>query len=251
MPPTTQYFPENAFRVKIFNFEKYDTDKSWEEWLTDGGVYDELDSRDFDDAPKTLKKVSGNDPFISVYYDVDFDEMENTNGRYIIQIASISRFDTDGIVRIDYPGEKSYFNSETEKYHDKLPDLVIKNIGLNNENELKVTVKNIGDRLLHKGYYLLSGEKAVTLLAKINGKNYGATLQGFDPQKILTQKPGTEVEYTLENTKINKPANIKVYIDYNNIVIEENKRNNYREIELGGLKTIKPNIKIPTINMQD
>src|SRR6056297_3623702 len=43
VPPTTQYFPENAFRIKIFNFEKYDTDKSWKEWLADGGVYDELD----------------------------------------------------------------------------------------------------------------------------------------------------------------------------------------------------------------
>jgi len=251
VPPTTQYFPENSFRVKIFNFEKYDTDKSWEEWLNKGKIVDKLDSRDFGDTPKPLKKITGNDSYISVYYDVDFEEMKKTNGRYIVQIASISRFNTEGIVRIDYPGDKSYFNHKTEKYHDNLPDLIMYNVGLNDENELKVTIKNIGDRLLHKGYYLLSGEKAVTLLAKINGKNYGVTLSGFDPQKILTQKPGTEVEYTFENTEINKPSNIKLYIDYNNIVIEENKHNNYQEVELGGLKTIKPNIKLPNINMQE
>ena len=96
----------------------------------------------------------------------------------------------------------------------------------------------------------MSGERAVTLLTKINGKNYGATLENFDPEKILMQKPGKEVEYTFENTNINKSSNIEIYIDYNNIVFEENKGNNYKELELGGLKPIEPNIKAPVLDTQ-
>ncbi len=256
VPPTSQYFPENAFKISIFKYEKdmkgylyYEEGYQWEELL--GGIYNSfIPETQRSDGSQPLKRVSSNDPLIAVYYDVDFEDMEKTNGRYVIQVVSISDFYTEGIVRIDYPGEKSIFHPETEKYHDKLPDLVINNVRLNDENELTVTVKNIGDRLLHKGYHLLSGERAVTLLAKINGKNYGATLQGFDPEKILAQKPGTEVEYTFENTKINKSSNIEVYIDYNNIVVEENKDNNYQEVKLGGLNPVEPNIKPPTINIQ-
>lgn len=252
VPPTSQYFPENAFRIRIYDYEKYPTSAGFEESLDKGAIadYDTLNNVELGAGLKTLKGISSNDSFIRLYYEVDFEDMKKTNGRYVIQFASISGFYTEANIRIDYPGEKSIFNPETEKYHDKLPDLVVNNVRLNDENELTVTVKNIGDRLLHKGYHLLSGERAVTLLAKINGKNYGATLSGFDPDKILAQKPGTEVEYTFENTKINKSSNIEVYIDYNNIIVEANKDNNYEEVELGGLKSIEPNIKLPTINIE-
>ncbi|MCF8009530.1 MAG: hypothetical protein K9K32_07160, partial [Halanaerobiales bacterium] len=169
------------------------------------------------------------------------------DGKYIVRISSQVRHKVEGILIIRYPGSHHYFDPEVDKYRRTHPDLIVDNVTLDHNNNLEVHIKNIG-AIINAGYWHLKGEKAVTLIVDIEGRKYGVTLPGFDPEMILREQ-NQLVSYTFDTIDINNETEVKVTVDNNDIMIEENEDNNEMVIKIGstGLEggfKIEP-LKIP------
>src|SRR6056297_304042 len=207
-------------------------DDDWNDWLND------IDGS----VPRTGKTVDHKHIYRSVIirdtprqinYPVDAPEISRTNGKYIIWIRGLVRPTVESILIIRYPGSRHYFDPNVDRYRRKKPDLVVDNIILDDNNKLKVQIKNISQATINGGYWRLQGKKAVTLIADIEGRKYGITLPDFDPEMKLREY-NQPVSYTFDRVNINDETEVKVTIDNSDIMIEENKDNNEKIIKIGG-----------------
>jgi len=227
--PTREY----TFRMMLMKpgaFLDLNDDK-WNDWLNDieGSVPEEKEGsivkyiiRDFDvkDSPRQIN------------YGVDYKTFGMSDGRYIIRIDSKVSHKVESILTIRYPGSRHYFDPEVDSYRRNHPDLIVDNVTLDHNNNLEVHIKNIG-AIINQGYWHLKGEKAVTLIVDIEGRKYGVTLPGFDPEMKLREQ-NQLVSYTFDTIKINNETEVKVTIDENNIMIEKNEDNNEKVIKIAG-----------------
>lgn len=166
-------------------------------------------------------------------YPVDSIEFSKSEGKYVIYLQSMVQNTVESIFIVRYPGSRHVFDPEVDKYRRVKPDLAVENISLDDNKNLQVQIKNTGQATINSGYWKLKGEKAVTLIAEIQGRNYGATLAHFDPEQKLKNKNGTVI-YTFDTVKINNKTKVKVTVDKNNILNEKNENNNQKETEIGG-----------------
>lgn len=166
-------------------------------------------------------------PFV---HDVNLNELSETQGMYFLILRNTSRSLTPEFeLTVSFPGVQQSVDEEFLKSKD----LSITKIGLNENNQITVTVKNTGEGEITENIYKEKGKNAVTLLLKIDGKNWGGqTLEGFDPNHKLAI-PGGEVTMTT-NAKVTKKTSIKATLMSLNFT-DANIRNNSME------ETLDPN----------
>lgn len=135
------------------------------------------------------------------------------------------------------------FMTKNRKRPIRRPDLIVSKLYRDKKGYVIVELKNIG-----RGFVVIKPKrktKTVDLYFKINGKNWGGvTHKIFDPRARLV-KPGGRVTYKT-NLKITKRTKVTAIIDYKNVVIESNERNNAKTVlfrDKNSVK-IKPSNKI-------
>jgi len=106
-----------------------------------------------------------------------------------------------------------------------LPDLVIKNITLNRNCQVVVTVKNNGPGKVPDTVWTHHHPKSAGVYLYINGNEWGgASIWLFDPMKNL-QSPGGIATY-ISKLKVSGLATITAKVDLWNVVKETNEYNN-------------------------
>lgn len=171
----------------------------------------------------------------SIKHAVDAPELRKTEGRYVIIFRNMARLKATGSILITYPGEHWELDKDVERQFKVHPDLVVKDLALNDNKQVVVTVANQGKGALHLAKWHDKGPEAVTLVVKAGTRNYGVTLPGLDPDYAL-RRSGGSVSYTFERLTVKKATRITATIDKGNKVIEENEHNNSLTKTLGGLK---------------
>lgn len=169
----------------------------------------------------------------SIKHAVDSPELQKTAGRYVIIFRNMSEFKATGQILITYPGENWELDQKVEKQFKVHPDLVVKDLSLNESNKVVVTVANQGPGALHLVKWHDKGPEAVNLIAKAGNRSYGVTLPGLDPEYKLRSSGGT-VSYTFEKITLTKATRVTATIDNTNKVIETNEGNNSVTKTLGG-----------------
>jgi len=173
----------------------------------------------------------------SMKHAVDSPELSKTQGRYVVIIRNMEPSRVNGVILIAYPGAVWDFDPAVMKSAEVHPDLVVEDAAINGGGMLEVKLANRGKGVLHKGYWHLEREKAVTLSARVAGRNHVVTLQAFDPNRKLERSGGT-VTYTFEQVRNIGPARVSVTIDPDDMVFEENENNNTLTPPLGVLKPV-------------
>lgn len=163
--------------------------------------------------PSYLHKISENFEYadfpenrrIPFFHDVNLNELGETEGMYFLILRNTSRSLTPEFeLTVSFPGVQQSVDEEFLK----AKDLSITHIGINANNQITVTVKNIGEGEVTENIYQEKGAKEVNLLLQINGKNWGGqTLKGFDPDRKLS-RPGGEATM-ISNTKVTQKTNVK------------------------------------------
>jgi hypothetical protein len=176
----------------------------------------------------------------SIKHAVDSPELRKTAGRYVIIFRNIAKFNATGRILITYPGENWELDREVEKQFTVHPDLVVKDLSLNENNQVVVTVANQGPGALHLVKWHDKGPEAVTLIVKAGTRSYGVTLPGLDPEYKL-RSPGGTVSHTFEMITLTKTTRVTATIDKGDKVIETKERNNSITKNLGPASaTVKP-----------
>ncbi|MBN1140724.1 MAG: hypothetical protein JXB25_02835 [Deltaproteobacteria bacterium] len=168
----------------------------------------------------------------SIWHAVDAPELAKTEGRYVVILRNIAPFKASARILIRYPGESWDFDPAVTRSTQVHPDLAVEEAALNAGKQLEVTLANRGQGVLHEGFWHLKGERAVTLIAKVDGRSYGATLPAFDPERRLL-KPGGTLVYTFDKLRLAKAGEVSVTVDASNQVFEERKDNNVLTRSLG------------------
>jgi|GEM_PF-1773240 len=142
---------------------------------------------------------------IPFFHDVNLKEFGETQGMYFLILKNTSRSLTPEFeLTVSFPGIQQSVDEEFLKPKD----LGITKISLNENNQLTVTVKNMGEGEITENIYKDKGAKAITLLLQIDGKNWGGqTLEGFDPNRKLSVQGGEAT--MISNAKITKKSTIK------------------------------------------
>jgi hypothetical protein len=142
---------------------------------------------------------------IPFFHDVNLNELGETQGMYFLILKNSSRSLTPEFeFKLTFPGTQQSVDEEFLKPKD----LSVTRIGLNENNQITVTVKNIGEGEITENIYREKGANAVNLLLQIDGKNWGGqTLQGFDPERKLSAQGG-EATMT-SNAKVTKKTTVK------------------------------------------
>lgn len=164
---------------------------------------------------------------IPFYHDVNLKELGETQGMYFLILRNTSRSLTPEFeFTVSFPGIQQSVDEEFLKPKD----LGITKISLNENNQLTVTVKNMGEGEITENIYKDKGAKAITLLLQIDGKNWGGqTLEGFDPNRKLSLQGG---EVTMiSNAKITKKSTVKATLVTPNYK-DSNIHNNTLELTL-------------------
>lgn len=163
--------------------------------------------------PSYLHKMSPNFEYadfpenrrIPFFHDVNLNELGETQGMYFLILRNTSRSLTPEFeLTVSFPGVQQSVDEEFLKSKD----LSVTKIGLNEANQITVTVKNIGEGEIPANIYKDKGSKEVNLLLQIDGKNWGGqTLKGFDPDRKLSPLGG---EVTMiSNAKVTKKTTVK------------------------------------------
>ncbi|MDD2266980.1 hypothetical protein [Sulfuricurvum sp.] len=162
--------------------------------------------------PVYLHKISENFEYadfaenrrIPFFHDVNLNELGETQGMYFLILKNTSHSLTPEFeITVSFPGTQQSVDEEFLKSKD----LGITNISVNENNQITVTLKNIGEGVIPETIYKSKGKSAVTLLLQIDGKNWGGqTLEGLDPERKLA-KSGAEVTM-VSNAKITKPTKV-------------------------------------------
>lgn len=142
---------------------------------------------------------------IPFFHDVNLKELGETQGMYFLILKNTSRSLTPEFeLIVSFPGTQQSVDEEFLKPKD----LGITKISLNENNQLSVTVKNMGEGEITENIYSGKGAQAVTLLLQIDGKNWGGqTLEGFDSNHKLSLQGGEAT--MVSNAKISKKSTIK------------------------------------------
>jgi len=161
-------------------------------------------------------------PFV---HDVNLNELSETQGMYFLIVSNTSRSLTPEFeLTVSFPGVQQSVDEEFLKSKD----LSITKIGLNENNQITVTVKNMGEGEITQNIYKEKGKNAVTLLIQIDGKNWGGqTLEGFDPSHKLAA-PGGEVTM-ISNVKVTKKSSIKATLMTQNFTDADIRNNSMEE----------------------
>ncbi len=179
---------------------------------------------------------------------VDDPELRKTGGRYVVILRNSSPFTAKGTLYISYPGERSEMDVEAERAMKCHADLAVTDVRLNKNKEITATiVNNSGCGGVPIGRWVPNGPEAITLIATIEGRNYGRTLPSADPNGHL-RRPNSSIQHVFKNLKITKPTEVKVTVDASNKLIEDNEKNNSRTVTLGP-RTFKAIPKAPLIRM--
>ncbi len=167
---------------------------------------------------------------IPFFHDVNLNELDETQGMYFLILRNTSRSLTPEFeLTVSFPGVQQSVDEEFLKPKD----LSITHIGLNENNLITVTVKNIGEGEIPENIYKEKGSKEVSLLLQINGKNWGGqTLKGFDPNRKLSQTGGEAT--MISNAKVTQTSTVKATLVTPNFK-DANIQNNSLE------KTLDPN----------
>jgi hypothetical protein len=127
----------------------------------------------------------------SIRHAVDSSEIAKTQGRYVVIVRNMEPFRVGGGIMIGYPGTVWDFDPAVTRSAKVHPDLVVEDAAMNSAGVLEVKLANRGKGVLHKGYWHLEKDRAVTLSVKTGGRSYGATLKAFDPGMKLERSGGT------------------------------------------------------------
>ncbi|MCF6266904.1 MAG: hypothetical protein L3J57_10205 [Desulfuromusa sp.] len=195
----------------------------------------------------------------SLKYAVDAPELAKTGGHYVLIVRNIASFKVEGSLLIRYPGRTWEYDPAVELYAKVHPDLMIKSISLTKKNQVQIKIENQGQGSIMLGQYHRHGANTITLLIKVGGRSYGATLPLFDPERKL-RKAGATVTYTLERAIINKPTDVTATIDSGKKLLESNEKNNSLTQKIGGvtmvgkikpLHTVLPDLMIKKISLNN
>lgn len=145
---------------------------------------------------------------IPFHHDINLKELGETQGMYFLILKNTSRSLTPEFeLNVSFPGTQQSVDEEFVKPRD----LSVTRIGVDEHNQITVTVKNTGEGELSDSIYTAKGAQAVTLLLQIDGKNWGGqTLPGFDPQRKLSL-PGGEATM-VSNAKVTQKTTVKAMI---------------------------------------
>ncbi len=171
----------------------------------------------------------------SIKHAVDSVELQKTQGRYVVIVRNMVPVKATGGILIRYPGKTWDFDPTVERYALVHPDLAVEGAALNSNGRLEVKLANRGQGVVNLGHWHRAGDKAVTLVARVDGRSYGVTLQSFDRNRQLRLSGGT-LSYVFENIRIDKSSSTSVTIDAGNMILESNEGNNTLEQQLGGPK---------------
>jgi hypothetical protein len=169
----------------------------------------------------------------SIRHAVDTPELAKTQGRYVVILRNIAPFKAESSLLIRYPGDVWDFDPAVAHHAKVHPDLIVEEAGMNSAGRLEVTLANRGQGAVHEGYWHLKGKDAVNLVAKVDGRSYGATLPAFDPERRL-RKPGGTLVYTFAKVRITSSSEVTVTVDASDRILEEKEDNNALSRELGG-----------------
>jgi len=166
----------------------------------------------------------GDNRRIPFFHDVNLKELGETQGMYFFILKNTSRSLTPEFeITLSFPGTQQSVDDEFLKSKD----LSVTKIGVNENNQITVTIKNTGEGAITENIYKAKGKDAVTLLLQIDGKNWGGqTLEGFDPSRKLIA-PGGET-MMISNAKVTKKSNIKATLSTPNYK-DANVQNNVME----------------------
>jgi hypothetical protein len=168
-----------------------------------------------------------------IQHAVDSPELQKTEGRYVVIFRNISPFEANGVIFISYPGEVSELDAEAEKLFDGYPDLAVEDVSLNEAKQLTVKLSNRSKCCgVHIARWNQEGADALTLTAKVNGRNYDMALSAIDPEGRL-RRPGNSITYAFDQVKIVNSSTVTVTVDATGKVREENEANNAKTVQLG------------------
>jgi len=196
----------------------------------------------------------------SIRHAVDQPELNANGGRYVVIFRNIAPLKATGTIYIGYPGETSELDLEAEKLFECYPDLRVEDVSLNASKQLSVKVANrarCGG--VHIARWNQKGVDAITLLANVDGRNYGITLPAADKQEAL-RHPNSSFTYVFDKVKILKSSKVTVTVDASGKVMESNEANNAKTVQLGPPKatligmaplTGKPDLTVKDIRLNN
>ena len=185
---------------------------------------------------------------LSLKHSVDSPELAKTKGRYVLLFRNYSTQHTgNGKIFISYPGDYSELDETVEKEMECHPDLTVTNVSLDENNRLQVSVAN-KKCVIHPARWNARGPEAITLIANVDGRNYGVVLPSIDPNDHLRfhEQPITHV---FSKVVITKPTSVTVTVDASDKLFEENEANNRQTIKIGGVG-LSTDIKPPTLKLE-
>jgi len=175
---------------------------------------------------------------------IDAPELNKTGGKYVVVFRNLSTYKAEGSIFISYPGSKSELDLDAEKMFECYPDLTVEEVGLNNKKQLFAKIANrsrCGG--VHIARWNQKGPEAITLLANVNGRNYGVTLPSVDKNKNL-MRPNSSITHVFDKVVISKSTKVTVTVDGSRKVMENDERNNSKTVQLGpvvaSLKPVTP-----------
>jgi len=175
----------------------------------------------------------------SLILDVDDRDLNTTKGRYVLVLRNPSPGEYHGNILISFPGEVWEVDPDLEAAYERKPDLAVKEISLDRDNRVLVTLSNEGPGWLHEVRYNRTGERVISLDVEVNGKKtVSVPLADVDPKFSLKHK-GNKVTYRTE-IQLSEPASVMAVIDAQDVVAEDNERNNKMREKLTPHKTIAP-----------
>ena len=169
----------------------------------------------------------------NIRHAVDQPELNKSGGHYVVIFRNISPFKATGLIYISYPGQKSELDVEAERLFEGYPDLAVDEVTLNAAKQLTVKVSNRSQCCgVHIARWNQKGPEALTLLAKVDGRNYGITLPAADPQGNL-RRPRSSITHVFDKVKITKSTKVTVTVDASGKLMEESEANNSKTVQLG------------------
>ncbi len=131
---------------------------------------------------------------ITVHYDVDQDELYQTQGMYFLVLQNYNiKLTPEFDVKVSFPGTQYQVDDELMPARD----LGIRRLRLS-DGKVYVSVQNYGQGKITDDIYARQGRNAFTLMLLQDGKSWGGiTLSKLDPEKKLA-RPGGRVGYVFD-----------------------------------------------------
>ncbi|MEJ5359933.1 MAG: hypothetical protein WHT06_14840 [Desulfobacterales bacterium] len=185
-----------------------------------------------EDKPKwyhgSRKLLDKTDPLV---LDVDDHDLRTTKGRYVVILRNPSPGEYHGNILVSFPGDVWAVDPDLEAAYERKPDLAVREIELDQDNRVVVTLVNEGPGWLHEVRYNPAAERVIRLEVEVNGKKaVSVPLAEVDPKRTLKLK-GNAVAYRTE-IRLSEPARVLAVIDPDDVVAEPDKKNNKKRENL-------------------